>query len=181
MPDLIRVARAPDGSLTYAIPLGPERLPAVPPAELLGAWALARQAAAGRHWGRPRRLRFQRPGGAPTDIAIADPDAGAWAEAIDQGVGLETLGGLSLCLRLLALVEAMARLPWLAGLFAVTAEGIELHPTLLAAAAALPLDPAARFDEAGLHRLLSRPLPRGRAAPRHSPVPPPMLSGGRTA
>jgi hypothetical protein len=95
------------------------------------------------------------------EIAIADRDAAAWAEAIDSAVGLETVSGLSLCLRLLALVEILGRAPWLAALFAVTRQGIDLHPSLLAAAAAMPLDAGARFDETGLRRLLSRPLPAG--------------------
>ena len=40
-------------------------------------------------------------------------------------------------------------------LFAIAADGIELHPALLAAAAATPLDAGARFDETGMKRLLS--------------------------
>ena len=177
MPQNIRVERAPDGALTYAVPVPPERLPAVPPRHLLAAWELARAAAARRQWGSPRRLVFPRPGGAPTELAIADRDAGAWAEAIDREVGLDTVAGLSLCLRLLALVEVLGRVRWLAGLFAVTPAGIDLHPALLSAAAAMPLDGAARFDESGLHRLLSRPLPQGGV--RNRPLPGPSL--GRTA
>jgi hypothetical protein len=164
MPQTIRVARAPDGALTYAIPFPPERLPPVPPHELLAAWELARSAAGRRRWGTPRTLVFPRPGGPPTEMAIADRDAGAWAEAIDRAVGLHTVGGLSLCLRLLALVEVLARVRWLAALFAVTPGGIDLHPSLLSAAAAMPLDGGARFDESGLHRLLSRSLPPGGAS-----------------
>ena len=165
MPEPIRVARAADGALTYAVPLPPEHLPAVLPRQLLAAWDLARAAADRRSWGPPRVLLFRRPEGAPesgpTQLAIADRDAGAWAEAIDEAVGLDTIGGLSLCLRLLALVEVLGRARWLAELFSVTPAGIELHPRLLQAAAAMPLDAAARFDESGLHRLLSRPLPPG--------------------
>ncbi len=163
MPASIHVARAPDGALTYLVPLPPERLPAVPPGELLAAWALARQAAARRRWGPPRLLQFARPEGDSTRIAIADPDAGAWAEAIDSAIGLETFSGLALCLRLLALVEVLARAAWLEPLFEVTPDGIDLHPSLLSAAATMPLDAGARFDEAGLRRLLSRPLPQGGA------------------
>lgn len=168
MPDPIRVSRACDGTITYAVALPPEGLPAVPPGALLAAWALARRGAALHRWGPPRALVFARraPDEAPTRIAIADPDAGCWAEAIDAEVGLETLGGLALCLRLLALVEALTRLSWLEGLFDVTADGIDLHPDLLRAAATMPLDAAARFDEAGLRHLLSRPLPRGAPSPR---------------
>ena len=161
MPEPIRVARAPDGALTYAIPLPPEQLPPVMPRQLLAAWDLARAAANRREWGPSRVLVFPRPDGEPTEIAIADRDAGAWAEAIDAAIGLETLGGLSLCLRLLALIEVLGRARWLAALFSVTAGGIELHPSLVSAASAMPLDAAARFDESGLHRLLSRPLPLG--------------------
>ncbi|SDB47763.1 hypothetical protein [Belnapia rosea] len=157
----IRVAEAPNGALTYAVPLPPERLPAVAPRQLLAAWDLAREAADRQQWGKPRRLLFARTGGEPMELAIADRDAAAWAEAIDSAIGLDTIGGLSLCLRLLALVEVLGRAPWMTALFAVTPAGIDLHPALLSAAAAMPLDGGARFDETGLRRLLSRPLPAG--------------------
>lgn len=188
MPAPVRIAEAPNGALTYLVAVPPQRLPAVPPGDLLAAWALARRAAALRRWGRPRVLLFRpaakegtdppapvapsrgtstqvapartAPGpGAPTRITIADRDAGAWAEAIDSAVGLDTLPGLALCLRLLALVEVLTRADWLDSLYDVTPTGIDLHPSLLAAAAAMPLDDAARFDEAGLRRLLSRSTP----------------------
>ena len=163
MPLPIRVAEAPNGALTYAVPLPPERLPPVAPRQLLAAWELAREAADRQQWGKPRRLLFPRAEGEPMELAIADRDAAAWAEAIDSAVGLDTIPGLSLCLRLLALVEILGRAPWLAALFAVTRQGIDLHPALLSAAAAMPLDGGARFDETGLRRLLSRPLPQGQS------------------
>jgi hypothetical protein len=161
MPAPIRVLRTAEGALTYAVPVPPERLPAVPPAELLSAWSLARRAAALHLWGPPRLLQFPRPDGDSTEIAIADADAGCWAEAIDAAVGLGTLPGLALCLRLLALVEVLGRVPALSPLFDVTPDGIELHPALVDAAAAMPLDGGARFDETVLRRLLSRRLPQG--------------------
>jgi hypothetical protein len=99
---------------------------------------------------------FLRDGGEPTVLAIADRDARAWAEAVDRGADLGTLPGLALCLRLLALVEVMSRAGWLARMFEVTPEGIELHPALLHAAAGMPLDAGARFDAEALRRLLSR-------------------------
>lgn len=166
MPGYIHIARTPAGALTYAVPVPPERLPAVPPSDLLSAWSLARRAAALHLWGPPRLLRFTRPGGESTEIAIADADAGCWAEAVDAGFGLGTLRGLALCLRLLALVEVLGRVPALAPLFDVTAEGIDLHPALLDAAASMPLDAGARFDEGGLRRLLSHRLPPGAGRPR---------------
>jgi len=172
MPETIQVARAPDGALAYAVALPPERLPPVPPRELLRAWDAAREAATARIWGPPRLLLFNRrldgtaaaeapEGSETTEIAIADRDARCWAEAVDRLVGLDSVGGLALCLRLLALVEVMTRAAWLSELYDVApgGGGIELHPTLLAAAARQPLDSTARFDEAGLARLLSRTLP----------------------
>jgi hypothetical protein len=159
MSDAIQIARGPDGSLTYAVPVTPDRLPPVAPRALLAAWDAARSAAAEERWGARRTLLFHRPDGEAIRIAIADPDAGCWAEAIDRETGLATLAGLALCLRLLALVELLTRAPWLASLFTITAEGIELHPALLGAAATMPLDAGARFDEAGLRRLLANRLP----------------------
>jgi hypothetical protein len=180
----IRKARAADGALTYALPLAPGALPPVTPRALLAAWDTAREAVraaeARRHrqdpiwpdihfprWAPPRLLHFRPEGGEPCDLAIQDPDAGAWAEAIDSAYGLESLHGMALCLRLLALVEALTRLPWLAPLFRVTPQGVALDSALLHAAATLPLDAAARFDDDGLRRVLARPLPNApnRAAP----------------
>jgi hypothetical protein len=160
----IRIARQEDGGLTYAVALPPEALPPVTPRALRLAWEAARAGAAAHRWGPPRRLLFRRAGGEVTEIVIADRDAACWAEAVDGIAGLGSLGGLALCLRLLALVEVMGRAAWLAGLFDLGAEGVELHPALLRAAAELPLDAGARFDEAGLRRLLSRPLAAGASA-----------------
>jgi hypothetical protein len=155
----IPVAEDAAGALAYAVPCPPEDLPAVPPEALLAAWRSARAAAAAGAWGPPRTLLFRRPGGEVTALAIADRDARCWAEALDRAAGLDTTPGLALCLRLLALVEVMARAPWLAGLFDVTPEGVEIHPALLRAAASMPLDAAAGFDAEALRRLLSRRLP----------------------
>ncbi|WP_235913513.1 hypothetical protein [Teichococcus coralli] len=150
--DDIPVAVSADGVLLYAVPCRPESLPAVTPQALSLAWDAARAAATAEAWGPRRSLQF-------TDgpvLALADADAACWAEAVDRSVGLTHLAGLSLCLRLLALVELLGRARWMAGLYAIDSDGIELHPALLAAAANLPLDGAARFDERGMKRLLSQ-------------------------
>ncbi|HEV7265100.1 MAG TPA: hypothetical protein VGN83_09300 [Falsiroseomonas sp.] len=160
----IRVAEDAAGGLAYAVPCPPESLPAVRPEALLAAWQAARAGAAAGRWGPPRTLLFRRPDAEPTVLAIADRDARCWAEAVDRGAGLATLPGLAVCLRLLALVEVMSRAgrpaggeaAWLAGMFDVTPQGVDLHPALLRAAAAMPLDHAARFDAEALRRLLSR-------------------------
>ncbi|WP_419896890.1 hypothetical protein [Roseomonas sp. USHLN139] len=158
----IRVAVGADGALLYAVPGGPESLPPVAPRALSLAWDAARAAAAAEAWGPHRSLAFA----SGVVLALADADAACWAEAVDRSVGLERLEGLALCLRLLALVELMGRARWLRGLFAIGAEGIELHPALLSAAAVQPLDAAGRFDEAAMKRLLSNRIagPSGAAA-----------------
>ena len=164
MPEPIRIARAPDGSLAYAIPVPPEALPPVRPRDLVAAWDAARAAADAGAWGPPRLLRFSRQDGSSTDLALADTDAACWAEAVDAVAGLASLPGMALCLRLLALVEVLGRAKWIRGFFAIGAEGAELHPALLRAAAEMPLDAAARFDEGALRRLLSFSLPAGAAS-----------------
>ncbi len=163
MPQAIRVARAPDGALHYVIPCRPEDMPAVTSMALSLAWDAARDAAAAEHWGPHRTLRFRN---GPV-MALADADAACWAEAVDRMAGLQTLAGLSLCLRLLALVDLLARAPWLRGFYAISTDGIELHPALLSAAATEGLDAAGRFDEIGMKRLLSHRIagtPAGRGS-----------------
>jgi hypothetical protein len=130
----------------------------VRPEALLAAWQAARAGAAAGRWGPPRTLLFHREDAEPTVLAIADADARCWAEAVDRSADLGSLRGLSLCLRLLALVEVLARASWLAGMFDLTADGIELHPALVGAAASMQLDAGARFDATALRRLLSRGL-----------------------
>ena len=154
----IGVARGPDGALLYAVPFSPENTPAVAPRALLAAWDAARRGAAAHLRGPERRLRFT--AAEPVELCLRDPDALCWAEAIDDAADLGTRAGLSVFLRLLALLDAMGRLLWLRDLFAVEAGGTLLHPSLLAAAADLPLDRAARLDEGALRRRLAR-LPAG--------------------
>ena len=161
----VGVACGPDGGLAYAVPIPPEAMPAVPPRALLAAWDAARDGARARLRGPERALRFALPPGegAAVELRLADPDARCWAAAIDGAVDLSTLPGLSVLLRLLALLDAMGRLPWLRGMFDIGPGGTLLHPSLLAAAADLPLDRAARLDETRLRRRLSR-LPAGARA-----------------
>lgn len=158
----VRVAVSPDGALHYAIPGRPESLPAVSPLALSLAWDAARAAAAAEAWGPHRTLVFQ---DGPV-LALADADAACWAEAVDRLAGLSNLPGLALCLRLLALVELLGRARWMSGLYAIAADGIELHPALLSAAATQRLDAAARFDETGMKRLLSNRIAGGEGAAR---------------
>ncbi len=142
----VRVAAASDGTLTYLIDLAPEALPPVRKHDLDAVWHAARSAAANAHWGSGRRFRFRRPDGECTDLALADPDACCWADAVDRSVGMQTSYGLSLCLRLLALVDLLTQARWADALFTLKRDGAEIHPSLLQAAATVALTAEARFD-----------------------------------
>ena len=152
----IRVGGGPDGLMTYLIDLPPEALPSVGKRDLERAWYAAREAALAERQGAVRGFRFNRPDGSHTDLALADRDARCWVGAVDRSVGIANASGLSLCLRLLALVDLLAHAPWARSLFHLARDGAELHPALLKAAASQPLTRDARFDEAGFRERLSR-------------------------
>jgi hypothetical protein len=166
----VRVGAAADGTMTYLVDLAPEALPPVRQRDLAAAWeaARARAIAAGDDaggsgaagWDVARLFRFRRADGTHTDLALADQDACCWAGAVDGTVGMETSYGLSLCLRLLALVDLLARARWAAGFLALRPEGAEIDPSVLRAAAHAPLTAEARFDESGFRaQVLSLGLP----------------------
>ncbi len=152
----IRVGGDPDGLLTYLIEMPPEALPSVRKRDLERAWYAAREAALTERQGAVRGFRFKRPDGSHTDLALADRDARCWVGAVDRTVGIANPSGLSLCLRLLALIDLLARAPWARSLFHLARDGAEFHPALLRAAASQPLTREARFDEAGFQARLSR-------------------------
>lgn len=128
--------------------------------DLERAWYAARDAAIGSVWGVTRGFRFQRPDGTATDLALADRDARCWAAAVDRTIGMGSAYGLSLCLRLLALVDLMARAPWISPFFKLARDGAELDLSLLRAAATAPLTAEARFDE-GVFRARLAPFALG--------------------
>ena len=163
----VRVGLGPDGSRSYLVDLTPEALPAVRGRDIERAWYAAREAALASAWGAGRCFRFRRADGGTTDLALADPDALCWARAVDTTVGLESCYGLSLCLRLLALVELLARAPWTASFCRLARDGAELEPSLLRAAAVTPLTEDARFDEA----LLRARIPPFMLSPPPAAVP----------
>ena len=169
------MAEAASGARTYVVDLPPEALPPVRPRDLHAAWDNARGAALSRQWGRPLMLRFRRPDMAAstdlapsTDLALADSDACCWAAAVDKTVGLASPYGLSLCLRLLALVDLLPRAPWALPLVAINRDGAAIHPALLRAAAQTPLAPDASFDADALRTTLQQeaalPAPTDRRA-----------------
>jgi hypothetical protein len=146
-PPSVRVGHGPDGSITYRVDTPPEALPAVQKRDLERAWYAAREAALAQQWGEVRGFRFDRPDGSHTDLALADRDARCWVGAVDRTVGIGSGYGLSLCLRLLALVELLARAHWALPLLRLEPDGADLHPALLRAAASVALTSEARFDE----------------------------------
>lgn len=155
MGGMVHTTPLPSGALRHDLPVTPGKLPAVPPAALEIAWEVAREGAAAGQWGQPRLLVFAD----GQEIALTDPDAAAWVGAMERHAGLDSLHGVALCLRLLALVEAMGRAEWLRGFFAIGARGVEFHPLLLAAAARAPLDATGRFEDSAMRGILRRTLP----------------------
>ena len=146
-PPLVQIAHSLDGTLTYVVDHPPAALPPVQGRDLAAAWDAARDAARAAMWGSARRFRFRQPDGTFTDLALQDRDALCWAAAVELTAGLQTTYGLSLCLRLLALVDLLAHARWTDNLYRVQPTGAELHPALLRAAATVELTNDARFDE----------------------------------
>ncbi len=174
------MAEAASGARTYVVDLPPEALPPVRPRDLHAAWDNARGAALSQQWGRPLMLRFRRtPDTPPTDLAphidlaLADAAACCWAAAVDTTVGLATPYGISLCLRLLALVDLLPRAPWALPLVAINRDGAAIHPALLRAAAQTPLTPDARFDTAALRAILQQEAAPPTATPLAAKLPAP--------
>lgn len=155
-PQAIKVAAAADGTLTYLVGMPPEALPPVRARDLDAAWHHARAAAVRAAWGETRLFRFHREDGGVTDLALADPDAACWAAAVDAVVGMRTPYGLSVCMRLLALVDLLAHARWADRFFTLRRDGAEISPALLGAAATAALTAAARFDPDDLRGRLPR-------------------------
>ncbi len=154
----IEVATAPDGTLTYLVAHLPGELPPVRSRDLAAAWDAARHAAQSASWSTARAFRFRAPDGGSTCLALRDADAQCWAGAVDHAMGLHTRTGLSTCLRLLALIDLLARAPWAAGLVGRTRHAA-LSPALLRLAAEARLNDDARFDEAGFRARLQATPP----------------------
>lgn len=149
----VQEAKAPDGTRVHLLDHPPNDLPPVHARDLAAAWDTARHAAIRGRRGTARQFRFRNPDGTTTGLALHDQDAACWAAA--NAHGLQTTYGVSLCLRLLALVELLARAPALRPYLTLDRGTADLHPALLRAAAAIPLDDDARFDEARIGAQLS--------------------------
>jgi hypothetical protein len=166
-PPAVQVQERADGALLYLVSQPPEALPPVRARDLQAAWDAARAAALAERWGDPRFFRFRRADGSVTDLALADSDASCWASAVDATLGLASAYGLSVCLRLLALVDLLGKAKWLAAQCALRRDGATLSLPLLQAAATLELTAEGRFDEAALRARLT-PLALGFAQAGHA-------------
>jgi hypothetical protein len=152
----VRVGTGPDGSLTYQVSMPPEVLPPVRGRDLEQAWYAARNAALDQRWGVVRGFRFARPDGSHTELALADRDACCWVAGVDLAFGIGNAHGLSVCLRLLALIDLLAHASWARPMLHIARDGAEMHPALLRIAAIHPLTEHGRFDETGFRTRLSR-------------------------
>ncbi len=151
----VQVGAGPDGTITYVLPLSPDGLPAVRRRDLIAAWDAARDGARHGAAGTPCRFRFRHRDGCVTELTLADREARCWVAAVGRVAALQTQYGVALCLRLLALVDLLSHAAWTAPLLAIDAGLARLHPALLRLAAATPLLPDARFDEASFRSALS--------------------------
>ncbi|MBS0560832.1 MAG: hypothetical protein JSR21_12325 [Proteobacteria bacterium] len=170
----VRVGQSADGTFVYDLDRSPELLPAVRGRDLEAAWDAAREAALSDRWGAPRCFRFLRSDGSVTDLALADRDARCWAGAVDRLAGIGTCYGLSILLRLLALVALLAEAPWTAAMVRLRRDGAELHPLLLRAAAQASLTDDARFDAEAIRARLG---PLASLAVLNPPAPAARLAG----
>lgn len=148
------------GRILIDSPLPPDNLPAVRPGDLMKAWEAATVAAElGLEIGpgAANGVTFRGPGGEVT-LLFEDVDVQVWIAGLEHSVGLETPFGISLCFRLLGLIELMATQGWTRPLFEVGGpEGPEIHPALFRVAATMPLGRDARFDSREFERR-TRPL-----------------------
>ena len=141
-------------------------MPPVTTRDLEQAWDAARIAALSSDRAARREFSFCGADGRIATFDLDDRDARLWAGAVDRLSDLATLRGISLCLRLLALIDLMANSPWAFGFMTSKRDGARVDRSLLQAAARADLTEEARFDEASLRRILpERPADRAGGRP----------------
>ena len=100
----------------------PQALPSVTKRDIEQAWEAAQGVAA--RTVPPRGFHFPAAApGAPLALTLHDKDAAAWAAAVDEIADLSTPRGVSLCLRLLGLIELMGRAGWVRAWFSLDPGG----------------------------------------------------------
>jgi hypothetical protein len=151
----LRSQTTADGKIFRLIPSLPAGLPAVTKRDLEQAWEAANAAASSPSVPPiTHGFRFSNGAAAPLDFVLTDRDAASWAGGIDAIADLSTIHGVSVCLRLMALVELMSRAAWTRRWFTLTRAGLTFHPALLTAAALTPLTQTGGFAETALRALL---------------------------
>ena len=140
----------PGGEIRLALSEPPSALPCVTKRDLEQAWEIA-QAGGVPAMGAPRIRFAAQP---PVELVLEDRDAAAWVSAVERGIGLSSAYGVSVCLRLLALVALMAQAGWVRDWFALGRAGTEIRPELLRAAALVRLNESGGFDETAIRALL---------------------------
>lgn len=135
----------------------PGELPAVTWRDLEQAWEIAQMR---RDLVSAGGYAFRFGGVAPVELVVADRDAASWVAALERRIGIASVHGVSLCLRLLGLVALMAEAGWARDWFVLAREGVEIRPELLRAAAGVKLNAAGGFDETALKPLLPAPAER---------------------
>lgn len=132
------------------VPVPPHELPPVNPHDLIEGWTAATVGAEMGLNTAPEDARgivFRRPDGEDLGIVFADIDVNCWVTALERTIGLDSLHGLSVCFRLLGLIDQMASQPWTRDYYTVGGhDGPDIDFALLRAAARTPLNDDARFD-----------------------------------
>jgi hypothetical protein len=146
----VSTARGPAGEVLHLISAPPSCLPTVTKRDLEQAWEAAQLNKAAP----PRFFRFASAGGPPVELLLQDRDAAAWAASVERSAGLSTPYGVSVCLRLLALVALMADAGWARAWFVLCPDGAKIRPELWHAAALVTLNDSGGFDETDLRALL---------------------------
>jgi hypothetical protein len=121
----------------HLVPRLPPALPAVTARDIEQAWEATRPPIAAP----PRAFRFA--GDTPLELQLTE-----------RAVGLHSLHGISVCLRLLALIALLAQSLWARRWFTLAREGVTIHPDLLRAASVAPLNASGGFDEPTIAALM---------------------------
>lgn len=154
----IERSTGPAGEILHLIAGAPPGLPPVARRDLEQAWEAAQIPVEAPP---PRGFHFAVPDGPPVSLLVGDPDAASWAASVESCVGLDTSHGVSVCLRLLALVSLMAQSGWARGWFELRRDGAAIRPELLQAAALAPLSATGGFDETALRALMPKVTAQG--------------------
>jgi hypothetical protein len=144
-----------DGRTRLTAGFGADELPAVRPSDLERAWDAARGSAA-----RPVVHLAEDPDGVvfsgssgTVSLDFDDHDAYCWALAIDRLYDLNSVSGLALCFRMLALYKLLEENAWARPLFRLDRRsGLKIDKNLMVAAASQPLTEYGRFDADAMHQ-----------------------------